>query len=252
MFTSLRWALSALFFTTLPATAFCDNPWAGQPSNPTQLDPTTPLTRASALWLEQTAPTATTFHPVQIQTDIQNTPITLIYCVGHDYLRMGNPASIYLAPNVATIQTLLDQWDIIPPTRLMVDQIQAVAQRTHTPHPRTPSPQMTQLREGRAHFSNIGAPFETSDLLTGHKKDIVLGPTLFSSGKIAIYGWFDNGAPIQPYSLLHGADYGDYSHGMRPILRWGQLNGEIVDLLWLLEHPNYHNILSDQGPVSFF
>lgn len=52
-------------------------------------------------------------------------------------------------------------------------------------------------------------------LLAGHKKDVV--PSSDAS-KVSICGWhYTNGRPIQPLNHSHGADYADYSHGLRII-----------------------------------
>ena len=47
--------------------------------------------------------------------------------------------------------------------------------------------------------------------------------------RVAIYGWhYPSGQPIQPLSLVHEADYVDYSHGARLISRIAIVDGERV------------------------
>jgi hypothetical protein len=70
-------------------------------------------------------------------------------------------------------------------------------------------------------------------------------------GRIAIYGWHrEAGEPIQPLSTVHGANYADYSHGIRLISEWALINGKLESVRDLLRDPSTAGILSDEGPID--
>ena len=69
-------------------------------------------------------------------------------------------------------------------------------------------------------------------------------------GRVAIYGWHrTNGRAIQPLSTVHGAQYADYSHGIRLISRTAYVNGRAVDLATLLGDRELAGLISDEGPI---
>jgi len=88
--------------------------------------------------------------------------------------------------------------------------------------------------------------------MAGHKKDLVVSNRLWRNpGRVAIYGWHQpNGRAIQPLSTVHGAEYADYSHGVRLVARTAYLNGRAIDLEDLLADATYAGLLSDEGPIS--
>jgi uncharacterized protein (TIGR02594 family) len=112
------------------------------------------------------------------------------------------------------------------PTAAMVDSIWRAADVKLAPHP------LTDRNTGNPRFYESGPGGMTdpkwiafhndiietqlggrTGLIAGHKKDILRNP---ARGKVRIYGWHQsNGRPIQPDSNPHGADYADYSHGLR-------------------------------------
>jgi hypothetical protein len=69
-------------------------------------------------------------------------------------------------------------------------------------------------------------------LVAGHKKDVVQSLRLIQKPKaVAIYGWHKSSHdPIQPLSTVHGAEYADYSHGVRYISNVVEVNQKVVDL----------------------
>ena len=89
-------------------------------------------------------------------------------------------------------------------------------------------------------------------LVSGHKKDLVLTNRLEANpGRVAIYGWHrSNGAPIQPLSTVHGAQYADYSHGIRLVSRRAYVNGRAVDLRDLLADGRYAGLVSSEGTIT--
>jgi hypothetical protein len=86
-------------------------------------------------------------------------------------------------------------------------------------------------------------------LASGHKKDVVLTNRLVSNpGRIAIYGWHrDTGVPIQPLSTVHGANYADYSHGIRLIGAMALIKGRLHSVQEVLRNAMFAKIFSDEG-----
>jgi len=95
----------------------------------------------------------------------------------------------------------------------------------------------------------VGAPLGA--LVSGDKKDVVMSNRLaMNLGRIAIYGWHRGpGQPIQPLSTVHGANYADYSHGIRLISEWALVNGKLQSIRQLLQNPSTASVLSDEGPI---
>jgi hypothetical protein len=95
----------------------------------------------------------------------------------------------------------------------------------------------------------VGAPLGA--LVSGDKKDVVMSNRLaMNLGRIAIYGWHRGpGQPIQPLSTVHGANYADYSHGIRLISEWALVNGKLQSIRQLLQNPSTARLLSDEGPI---
>jgi hypothetical protein len=50
-------------------------------------------------------------------------------------------------------------------------------------------------------------------------------------------------------STVHGANYADYSHGIRLISEWALVNGRLQSIRQLLQDPATAKILSDEGPI---
>jgi hypothetical protein len=151
-----------------------------------------------------------------------------------------------------------NQFGFILPTPRMVDAIHEQAEVKLTPVPLPPTDQMRSTAYFQRHQARIaaqrlaiGAPLGV--LMDGQKKDLVLTSRLRDlPGRVAIYGWHPNaGDPIQPLSLVHGARYADYSHGVRLVsgVAWAD-DGRPRSLLTLLEDPEVAPVLSDEGPIA--
>jgi len=89
-------------------------------------------------------------------------------------------------------------------------------------------------------------------LTAGQKKDVVLSTRLTSKrGKVAIYGWHrTNGRPIQPLSTVHGAQYADYSHGVRLVSQTAFVNGKLQPLSQIISDPQLAVLVSSEGPMD--
>ena len=69
-------------------------------------------------------------------------------------------------------------------------------------------------------------------------------------GRVAIYGWHvGSGHPIQSLSLVHGARYADYSHGVRLIAATAYVEGAPRSIFAVLEDPELAGVLNDEGAV---
>lgn len=154
----------------------------------------------------------------------------LIICVSADYYQENG---VRKPVGISEAKRILQKTNSIFPTPEIVDQIYKQADIKLPPRPLPPGPQMTGVAYSIRHNNIINeqlAQFDTTKkLIAGHKKDIV--GTNASGSRVAIYGWHRiNGIPIQPYSTVHGAEYADYSHGLRLVSKRAWLNGVPVDL----------------------
>lgn len=168
--------------------------------------------------------------------------------------------TIRVAPDVVSVygmrvpvtpwaaQKIAEDQQAILPSRKLVDEIWKAAAKRIEPVTRENSGETNTalgwLEHSRAIDSKIG---DETGLVSGQKKDIVVGPSL-DGKKVAIYGWHrQSGQPIQPYSTVHGAEFIDYSHGARLISRSATLDGEPVDLREVFRNPTTVDLVSDQG-----
>jgi opacity protein-like surface antigen len=139
----------------------------------------------------------------------------------------------------------------------MVDAIYDQAEVKLPPQPMPANLQMRSTAYYKTHNSRIteqayeaGATLGT--LLAGQKKDLVLSSKLEQTrGRVAIYGWHvASGHPIQSLSLFHGADYADYSHGVRLVADVAYVDGAPRSIFAVLEDPQLAGVLNDEGPVA--
>ena len=59
-----------------------------------------------------------------------------------------------------------------------------------------------------------------------------------------------NGRPIQPLSTVHGAEYADYSHGVRLVSQTAFLNGKPTDLADIMADRELAGVVTGEGPIS--
>ena len=175
-------------------------------------------------------------------------PDYLAVCSDRDFLLM--PMSWYTATEVAV------RFGFILPTKKIVDAIFEQSDFHLAPDPMPPGSRMRSV----AYFSEhnrmikkqrvaLGCPLGV--LISGHKKDVVLTNRLSEIlGRVAIYGWHRlSGIPIQPLTIVHGANYADYSHGIRLISNVVLIDGQPRSIYDVLEDPKLATILSDEGPI---
>jgi hypothetical protein len=171
--------------------------------------------------------------------------------VAPDYLATGTNDDKLIAelglPNALRVANTLG---FALPTPMIVDKIWEQATYRYEPQP-LPSASGSTMRKPAyqlEHRKLIDAnPKPTpGSLLAGHKKDVVLSSKLTQTpGRLAIYGWHrPDGRPIQGVSLFHGADYADYSHGIRPIKTTMLVDGRPIAYPDVLMDPTLHTLVS--------
>ena len=174
-------------------------------------------------------------------------------CVMPDFLAIGSNDDFVRIPMDLHSRTL----GFVLPTRKMVDAIHTQATYRFRPEPMTPGPQMSSPGYYKTHNSRIRAQRQSDNvplgaLVAGHKKTVVLTNRLRQRpGRIAIYGWLRrDGDAIQPLSTVHGADYADYSHGIRLVSETVVIAGERHSVYNVLQDRELAGILSREGVID--
>lgn len=194
------------------------------------------------------------FSSVEVRgADNRGKPRTIDLDVMPDYLAIGSDADWVRIPmEPATAQRIATAFGCTLPTRKMVDHIWQAAGVRLTPIP------LARDRESVASFlehhrktqeQRVGRP--AGELCAGAKKDIVVTNRLSEKpNRVAIYGWHQpDGQPIQPLSIVHVNRYVDYSHGVRLVRRAVRVDGQTRDIRHVLQAPELHELLSDEGPL---
>ncbi len=181
----------------------------------------------------------------------QGLPRPVTICVMPDYLSVGSDSdSVRFPMGLTATASLLADLEFLLPTVPMVNQIYAQADVKLSPSPQSPGPQMGSsdyiLRHDRTIDEDLG---QRTGLIAGHKKDLVVANRLLRNpGRIAIYGWHrSEGDPIQPLSTVHGAEYADYSHGIRLVAKYAFIDDEPYLLTDLLADEAYAAGLNSDG-----
>lgn len=183
--------------------------------------------------------------------------ITATVFVMPEYLAIGSDEDFLRIPmNLYTASAVASRMGFILPTRKIVDAIYRQAAFHFSPEPMTPGPQMGSTEYYKVHNEKIQMQARSlgvmlGDLVSGHKKDVVLTNLLASNpGRIAIYGWHrPTGIAIQPLSTVHGACYADYSHGIRLVSETVLVDGQPRSVYDVLQDPVAARALSDEGPI---
>lgn len=196
--------------------------------------------------------------PVSLITHLPGGDVVrLTLCVLADYLSIGSNDDFLLVPmGLNTALTVAARFGFTLPTRRIVDLIYRQSTVHMTPQPLPAGDQMRSTHYYQLHNALVkqqrAVAGGTPDVLTaGHKKDLVLSARLWSQpGRVAIYGWHRGiDAPIQPLSTVHGAQYADYSHGVRLVSTVVFVNGQPRSIFDILADPRLAILLSDEGPL---
>lgn len=197
--------------------------------------------------------------PVDVSGRLANGKLVLVtICVTPDYLAVGNDRDHVRVPmGLAAAARVANEFGFLLPTTKIVDEIYKQARVRLAPQPMKPSAQMESVDYLMRHNQTIDAQRKDArsrlaDLIAGQKKDIVLTNRLRNKpGRVAIYGWhLPNGRPIQPLSTVHGAEYADYSHGVRLVSRAAFMNGRPVDLAQIMGSRDLASVVSNEGPIT--
>ena len=196
--------------------------------------------------------------PVELHCELPSgRSLTATIFVAPDYLAIGSDHDFLRIPmNLHTAVAIADRFRFILPTKKMVDAIYLQSRYHLVPQPLPAGPQMrstayywthNQMIEDQTHALGV----RLGDLVSGDKKDVVMTNRLTSNvGRIAIYGWHRGpGQPIQPLSTVHGANYADYSHGIRLISEVALINGKLRSVYDILRDSSAAKVLSDEGPI---
>lgn len=196
--------------------------------------------------------------PVELQCEsADGKKLTATIFVTPDYLAIGSDSDFLRIPmNLHTAVSIAERFGFVLPTKKMVDAIYLQSSYHLTPQPLPAGPEMrstayywthNQMIESqvRAIGARLGA------LVSGDKKDVVMTNQLLTHmGRIAIYGWHRGpDQPIQPLSTVHGANYADYSHGIRLVSQWALVNGKLESIRDLLQNPATARVFSEEGPI---
>lgn len=179
----------------------------------------------------------------------------VIVFVTPDYLSVGDDRDHLTIPlDFVTAAEVARDLGFALPTSRIVDAVYASAALRLTPVPLPAGPEMRSIgyileHRARVEAERVGQPL--GPLVAGNQKDVVLTGRLRSApDKEAIYGWHkQDGRPIQPLCLVHGATYADYSHGIRLVDATVIVDGVPRPYLDALGDPSVAPLLSGEGPI---
>lgn len=170
-----------------------------------------------------------------------------------DYLAIGSDDDFLYVPLTYDSATLVaDRFGSVLPTTRMVDAIYEQSAHHLTPAPLPAGPLMRSnlyLSKHQQRIDEQRSGLPLGELISGHKKDLVLSNRLRQlPGRVAIYGWHRApGHPIQPLSTVHGAQYVDYSHGVRLVSATVVVGGRPRSIYDALQDSRVARVLSREG-----
>jgi hypothetical protein len=180
-------------------------------------------------------------------------PVAATIFVTPDYLAIGsNDDFLYVPLTYYSATIVADHFGCVLPTARMVDAIYEQSAHHLTPAPLPAGPLMRSnlyLEEHQHRIDQQRAGLPLGDLIAGHKKDLVLSNRLGQyPGRVAIYGWhLAPGHPIQPLSTVHGAQYVDYSHGVRLVSATVVVDSQPRSIYDALQDSQIAPVLSREG-----
>jgi hypothetical protein len=197
--------------------------------------------------------------PVTLQCELAaGRKLVATIFVTPDYLAIGADRDFLRIPmNLHTALAIAERFGFVLPTRKMVDTIYLQSRQRLVPQPLPAGDQMRSTQYYWTHNQLIDDQEQAlgarlGDLVSGDKKDVVMTNRLSQHlGRLAIYGWHRAAdQPIQPLSTVHGANYADYSHGIRLVSRWALIDGKRRLIGDVLQDPATARVLSDEGPIE--
>jgi hypothetical protein len=192
--------------------------------------------------------------PVKLAAHVSNGhTVAATIWVTPDYLAIGSDDDFLYVPLTYYSATVIaDRFGSVLPTARMVDAIYEQSAHHLTPAPLPAGPLMRSnlyLERHQQRIDQQRAGLPLGELIAGHKKDLVLSNLLRQTpGRVAIYGWHRApGAPIQPLSTVHGAQYVDYSHGVRLVSDTVVVDGRPRSIYDALQDSQVAPVLSREG-----
>ncbi|MBP6704394.1 MAG: hypothetical protein KA385_12850 [Vicinamibacteria bacterium] len=179
--------------------------------------------------------------------------LTATVWVTPDYLAIGSDDDFFYVPlNYYSATLIAARLGCVLPTPRIVDAIYDQSIHRLKPAPLPAGPLMGTNLYMAEHKQRVDAQrrgFAPGGLIAGHKKDLVLTNRLAQMpGRVAIYGWhLATGRPIQPLSLVHGARYVDYSHGLRLVASVVDIGGVERSIYDALEDSTLASALTREG-----
>lgn len=180
--------------------------------------------------------------------------------VASDVFAVGtqaDPLRLPLTPETA--QSIADLGGFVLPTRKIANDIWKAASIKLQPYPTHLWGQKNlgaNLNQYDGHNTVIQGQLSsmgkagTGELVTGHKKDVVLSNEMMP-GHVSIYGWFNqDGSRIQPLTSIHSDQYVDYSHGIRFVAPFMTIDGQTYRTADVMVDPNYAGLVSDEGALK--
>jgi hypothetical protein len=193
-------------------------------------------------------------HPVSLTLGGEK---SRIYALG-DYLSVGSDHDYVRVPfSAPAAQRLAEAFGAVLPTPELVDAIHAAAREVPGEGLNATLGAGSWLEHAREHDRRIGeaiaeANVDPHELIAGHKKDVVVTPSLAQHpGRIAIYGFHRHGVPIQPLSTVHVVTYTDYSHGVRLLADLVEQRGERRSLREVMRDPATASSVSRTGAIDW-
>lgn len=189
--------------------------------------------------------------PVRLKPNASGLAATI--WVTPDYLAIGSDDDFLYVPLTYYSATIIaDHFGCVLPTATMVDAIYEQSSHHLKPAPLPAGPMMgsnlyLSKHQHRIDEQRSGLPL--GELISGHKKDLVLSNRLRQlPRRVAIYGWHRApGHPIQPLSTVHGAQYVDYSHGVRLVSATVDVGGKSRSIYDALQDSRIAPVLSREG-----
>jgi hypothetical protein len=192
--------------------------------------------------------------PVTLPADAsEGQAVAATIWVTPDYLAIGSDDDFLYVPLTYSSATIIaDRFSSVLPTARMVDAIYEQAAHRLTPAPLPAGPLMGSnlyLLKHQQRIAEQRSGLPLGELISGHKKDLVLSNRLRQlPGRVAIYGWHKAPRdPIQPLSTVHGAQYVDYSHGVRLVSATVVVDGRPLSIYDALQDSQVAPILSREG-----
>ncbi|HEY6551838.1 MAG TPA: hypothetical protein VI669_00700, partial [Vicinamibacteria bacterium] len=191
--------------------------------------------------------------PVKLTAGAASTLRAATIWVTPDYLAIGSDEDfLYVPLTYYSATTVAQRFGCVLPTARMVDAIYEQSAHHLKPAPLPAGPLMRSNLYLTKHQQRIDAQrsgLPLGQLISGHKKDLVLSNRLRRApGRVAIYGWHRApGAPIQPLSTIHGAEYVDYSHGVRLVSATVVIDDEPRSIYDALQDSRVAPVLNREG-----